>query len=409
MTLNALQVKQYKHSGGSLPDKLRDEKGLLLLVSPKGSKSWRLRYTFGNSRPELSLGPYPEINLAKARELANKARSQIAQGIDPRAERKALKERRNNVFGVIALEWWEKTLPTWTSEHAAKVKRWLEKDVFPLVGKLPVHEIDHGHISDIMLAIEMAGHPSSAAPTLSVLNRVFGYALANRLTNNNPAQGFPLSDVLKPLPKVKHRAAITNGKELGKLLRAIDNNATQSAYCTKKALHLLPHLFLRPKEIRELQWGYVDFDAKLIRIPELIMKKDREHLVPLSKQVIEFLKEIKIATGYSSYVFPGERCSFMPMSKNVLTNELRRLGYGADVMTAHGFRATASTLLRELDWEHDVIEVQLAHLTGTATSRSYNHYDHLPARKKMMQSWSNYLDGLRDGADVIPIKTGKTA
>jgi len=409
MALTALQVKQCKHSGGSLPDKLRDEKGLILLVHANGSKTWRLRYTFGNSRPELSLGAYPAISLAKARELADNARSKIAQGIDPREEKRALKERRNNVFGAIALEWWEKTLPKWTPEHAAKVKRWLENDVFPVVGKLPIEEIDQGHIRDIMLGIEDAGHPSSASPTLSALNRIFGYALAHRLTRNNPAQGFPLGDVLQPLPKTKHRAAITTRKELGKLLRAIDQSGTQSAYCTKKALQLLPHLFLRPKEIRQLLWEYVDFEAKLIRIPDSVMKKDREHLVPMSKQVVEQLEEIRLTTGYSPYVFPSERNTFKPMSKNVLTDELRRLGYNADTMTAHGFRATASTMLRELNWEHDVIEVQLAHLTGSATSRSYNHYDHLAGRKAMMQAWSDHLDALRDGADVVPIVKGKAA
>jgi integrase len=214
-----------------------------------------------------------------------------------------------------------------------------------------------------------------------------------RLTRSNPAQGLPLGDIIKPLPPVKHRAAIVKPNELAQLIRDIDISQSGN-YCTIEALKLIPRVFLRPTEIRNLKWEYIDFDDLLIRIPAETMKKNREHLVPISKQVALHLKEIKAVTGYSQLVFPNQRDSSKPMSKNVLTNRLRDLGYPADVMSAHGFRSTASTILHEKGWNSEVIEVQLAHLTGTATSRAYNRSLYLAERKKLMQEWANYLDEL---------------
>jgi integrase len=192
---------------------------------------------------------------------------------------------------------------------------------------------------------------------------------------------------------------------LGQLIRDIDKTDSGS-YCTVEALKLIPRLFLRPKEIRCLKWEYVDFEQKLLVIPAEDMKRGREHLVPLAEQVIRQLKSVQEVTGYSPYVFPSQRSSDKPLSKNVMTNRLRDLGYSADVMSAHGFRSTASTILHEQGWHHDVIEAQLAHLTGTATSRAYNRSIHLAERKKMMQSWADQLDALRDGAEVVPIGAG---
>ena len=177
----------------------------------------------------------------------------------------------------------------------------------------------------------------------------------------------------------------------------------KGAYSTVQSLKLIPYIFLRPKEIMRLRWEYVDFEAGLIRLPNSEMKKDRDHTVPMARQVLELLKEIQLMTGYSPYVFPSSRNSQKPMSKNVITNALRSMGYGSDVMCGHGFRSTASTLLHEQNWEHDLIETQLAHLTGSATSRAYDRSMYLADRTKMMQAWADYLDGLRDGADVIAI------
>jgi len=409
MALTALEVKRITCPEGMKQCKKHDGNGLFILVKSSGSKLWRMRYKFAGKHQELALGKYPTIPLVEARAMADQARAKLVQGINPAAERRAARQQEETsvrTFGAIALAWWDQQESSWSPEHAKKVNRWIKVDM-ESVGKLPVDQIDQGHITEMMLVIEADGHGRTAATVLAVMNRIFGYALANRLTRTNPAQGFPLSDILKPLPKVKHRAAITNPKDLGGLIRAIDG-LDSGSYCTIQALRLIPRLFLRPKEIRGMKWGYIDFDDKLLRIPSADMKKDREHLVPLAKQVIKQLKEIRKITGYSPYVFPSERSSDKPMSKNVMTNRLRVMGYGADDMTAHGFRSTASTLLHEQGWAHDAIEAQLAHLTGTATSRAYNRSMHLQERKKIMQSWADYLESLRDGATIINIHAGGT-
>lgn len=405
MALTAMEVKRLTCPEGRKQIKKSDGNGLFLLVKSSGSKLWRMRYRFSGKYQELALGQYPTILLIEARNLAAQARAQLVQGINPTAERRARKQdsavSNERIFSEVALAWWEQQESSWSPDHARKVKRWIEFDLKTL-GKLSVDAVDQGHITKVMLSIEAAGSPRKAPVVLSVINRIFGYALAHRYTRNNPAQGLPLTDILKPMPKVGHRAAITQPLALGELIRDIDRGDSGS-YCTVEALKLIPRLFLRPKEIRCLRWEYVDFDQKLLRIPAEDMKRDREHLVPLAEQVIEHLQEVQKVTNYSPYIFPSQRNSDNPLSKNVMTNRLRDLGYSADVMSAHGFRSTASTILHEQGWPHDVVESQLAHLTGTATSRAYNRSIYLAERTKMMQSWADYLDALRDGADVVSI------
>jgi integrase len=403
MSLTALQIKNIVCPDGRKQIKLSDGNSLYLLVKITGSKYWRLRYRYSGKYQELALGTYPQIPLSEARKMADAARAQLVQGVNPTEERKnkkRLEKSTDRKFKVIALKWWEQQSSSWTEENAKKIKRWIEDDM-KIIGDLPVDQIDEAHIRDVMLAVESSSHPSASSPILSNITRIFGYALSHRLTRTNPAQGFPLSDILKPLPKTKHRSAITDPKQLGKLIFDIDNLQTGS-YCTVQALQLIPRLFLRPKEIRGLKWEYIDFENKLIRIPSDEMKKDREHLVPMSTQVIKQLETVKQVTGYSPYVFPSQRSSDNPMSKNVMTNRLRDMGYGADEMSAHGFRSTASTLLHEQGYSHDAIEAQLAHLTGTATSRAYNRSIYLPERKKIMQAWSDYLVILRN--EAVPVE-----
>ncbi len=404
MALTALEVKNLTCPEGQKLIKKSDGNGLYLLVKINGSKLWRMRYRFNNKYQELAFGQYPTIPLSEARNMADQARAQLVQGVNPAEERRARKrvsKEGDRIFGVVALAWWELQEPSWSSDHAKKIKRWITVDMKSF-SKLPVDVIDQGHITEIMLLIEADGKRRAAPTILSVINRIFGYALAHRYTRNNPAQGLPLSDILKPMPKIQHRAAITKPLVLGQLIRDIDKTDSGS-YCTVEALKLIPRLFLRPKEIRCLKWEYIDFDRKLLEIPAEDMKRGREHLVPLASQVVEQLRGIQKISGYSQYVFPSQRNSGKPISKNVMTNRLRDLGYGGDVMSAHGFRSTASTILHEQGWGHDVIETQLAHLTGTATSRAYNRSIYLADRTKMMQSWADQLDALRDGADVVPI------
>jgi integrase len=398
MPLTVLEVKNISCPDDKSQIKKSDGNNLFLLVKKCGSKLWRLRFRYAGKYQEMALGKYPSISLSEARKLADEARASLIHGINPMDERRERKRTKttskDKLFETIALKWWEQQKDSWSKDHAARILRWLLVDSKKIT-QLHIDAIDAGHITELMLAIEKAGTAKKAPNILAVINRVFGYALAHRLTRNNPAQGLPLGDILKPLPKVKHRAAIVKSNELAQLIKDIDT--TQSGnYCTVEALKLIPRVFLRPTEIRNLKWEYIDFDDLLIRIPAEEMKRNREHLVPMSKQVAEHLREVQAVTGYSRLVFPNQRDSSKPMSKNVLTNRLRDLGYPADVMCAHGFRSTASTILHEKGWDHDVIEVQLAHLTGTATSRAYNRSLYLAERTKLMQEWANYLDVLAD-------------
>lgn len=395
MKLTAAEVKSFTCPDDKKQIKKFDENGLFLLIKNNGSKLWRFRFKFALKSEELALGKYPLISLAEARDLTVDARKLLAQGINPAEERRERKKSRNpqdKAFKQVALKWWEQQKDSWSDDHSARVKRWITVDAKSL-GELSVDNIDAGHITDLMLLIESLGSPKKAPNILSIINRIFGYALAHRLTRSNPAQNLPLRDIIKPLLKVKHRSAIFDFKHLSSLINDIDNHESGS-FCTVEALKLIPRLFLRPIEIRFLKWEYIDFKEKIIRIPAEEMKRDRDHLVPMAKQVIEQLRNLQSVTGYSKFVFPSERDSSKPISKNVMTNRLRSLGYSADVMSAHGFRSTASTLLHEKGWSPEIIEAQLAHLTGTATSRAYNRSAYLSQRKKMMQSWADFLDHL---------------
>ncbi|MEY8241115.1 MAG: tyrosine-type recombinase/integrase [Cycloclasticus sp.] len=404
MALTDVKVKNLSCPEGRNQKKTSDGNGLYILVKSNGSKLWRMKFTYNGKEAVLAFGQYPTIPLSEARRMTVEARALLAQGLNPAEERQAKKrvsKEGDRIFGVVALKWWEQQESSWSEDHAKKVKGWISFAMKP-IAKLPVDTIDEGHIAELMLSIEADGKRRAAPLILSVINRIFCYALAHRYTRRNPAQGLSLRDILKPMPKIEHRAAITKPLVLGQLIRDIDT-ADSGTYCTVEALKLIPRLFLRPKEIRGLKWEYIDFDRMLLAIPAEDMKRGREHLVPLASQVIEQLRNVQKVSGYSPYVFPSQRNSDKPISKNVMTNRLRDLGYGADVMSAHGFRSTASTILHEQGWHHNVIETQLAHLTGTATSRAYNRSIYLADRTKMMQSWADQLDALRDGADVVPI------
>jgi len=395
MKLTALEVKSMVCPENKKQIKKSDGNGLFLLVKSNGSKLWRMRFKYASKHQELAFGKYPLVTLSKARELTKEARLLLAQGINPTTERRERKKKSNpkeRIFQSVALKWWEQQKGSWTIEYQVRVKRWIIQDTKD-IANISIEEIDAGHITELMLSIEGSGALTKAPNILSIINRIFGYALAHRLTRTNPAQGLPLRDIIKPLPKVKHRSAITNPTELAKLIYDIDKTESGS-FCTIEALKLIPRIFLRPKEIRELKWEYVDFEDRIIRIPAVDMKRGREHLIPMCSQVFDQLTMVKSMTGYSRYVFPNDRDSNKPLSKNVMTNRLRALGYSADVVSAHGFRSTASTLLHEQGWNHDVIETQLAHLIGTATSRAYNRSIYLSERKIMMQEWANYLDKL---------------
>jgi integrase len=397
MTLKATEVKYLTCPPDKKQIKKADGNGLFILVKSNGSKLWRMRYKYAKKYQELSLGKFPAVTLAGARKATEEARSLLVQGINPvevKRERKKASLRERALFSEVALAWWEKEKSGWSDEYVKKVKRWINVDLKQL-SKLALDKIDYPLIADVMIAIESKGTPRKASPILSIINRIFNYALASRLTNHNPALGLKLREILKPMPKIRHRSAILDVENLVFLIHDIDHNE-RGTLCSIEALKLIPRIFLRPGEVRSLKWEYVKLERKRIYLPEEVMKKDREFIVPLSTQVLKQLTELKKITGYSEFVFPNATDSSQPMSKNVLTNRLRALGYAADVMSAHGFRATASTaLVEELNWDPEVVDVQLSHLTGTATSRAYNRAIHLRKRTKMMQEWSDYLDKLK--------------
>ncbi|MGO4891136.1 tyrosine-type recombinase/integrase [Flavobacterium sp. W21_SRS_FM6] len=374
--------------------------GLFILVKTNGSKLWRFRYKYASKHQEMAIGKYPTVSLSKAKEMVQDARALLREGINPmekRKERKRMVVEIEMFFEPIAMEWWRLVYNSkeWSEDHADKVKRWISKDT-KIINKLHIKKINGTHINDIMNKIKESGFVRKAPDVLSMINRVFKYAKVKGYTENNPAENFPLTDLIGALPRVQHYSAITSKGDLAQLIYDVDNN-NKGNYCSIEALKLAPRLLLRPGEVRLLKWEYVDLNDHLIRIPaEKIKNRANDHLVPLSKQMLYQFEEIKKYTGYSSFVFPNQNDTRKTLSKNVLANRLRALGYDAEIMSAHGFRTTASTNLYEMGYAEDVVETQLAHLLGNTTRQSYNRAKYLPQRREMMQHWSDLLDELKD-------------
>jgi integrase len=390
--------KNEKASDGK-PFKLSDEKGLFLLVKPQSDgwgKWWRFKYRFEGKEKLLSLGTYPETSLAQAREKRDEARKQIAAGIDPGENRKAVKaakaESAANSFEVIAREWGQKKVENW-EEKNHRSKRMLERNIFPWLGDKPIAEILPKDILACLRRIEEHGIIETAHRTLQICGQVFRYAVATGRVGRDITQD--LKGALPPA-KGEHFAAITEPKEAAELLRAIDGyQGSMPAVC---ALKLAPLVFVRPGELRAMQWQDVNLDTAEWRF--FITKTKVQHIVPLSRQAVTILQELHPLTGRGRYTFPsertpnGERC----MSENTINAALKRLGYGKDKMTAHGFRAMARTILDEvLGVRPDFIEHQLAHAVRDPNGRAYNRTAHLSERHKMMQQWADYLDALKAG------------
>ena len=374
--------------------KLSDGKGLYLLVTKKGSKYWRLKFRFARKEKVLALGVYPEVTLKEARNKTYLARKQLEDGIDPAATKRAKKlsllQAAANSFEVIAWEWFEKEKDSWSPAHVKKQKYLLEKNLLPYLGKLPITDITPLVLLDCLRKAESRGALETARRLRQVAGQIFRYAVVTGRAERDPTAD--LRGALKP-PKVRHFPAITDPKRLGELLRAIDG--FEGTPTVAIALKLAPLLFVRPGELRKMEWAEIDFEAKEWNIPATKMKMNQPHLVPLSDQAIELLKEIEPITGRWQYVFPSERSRRKPMSDNTLNAALRRLGYPKEEVTAHGFRATARTLLDEaLGYQPHLIEHQLAHEVKDTLGRAYNRTKHLTLRKEMMQHWANYLISL---------------
>ena len=406
MTLTDTQIRNAKPA--DKPIRMFDGGGLFMMIVPAGGKWWRFKYRFGGKEKQLSMGTYPEVSLKDAREKRDAARKQVASGIDPGEHRKAAKSasanRAENSFEVVAREWFAKFEPTWAPSHADKVIRRLEKDVFPCIGARPIAEITALDLLPVLRRIEERGALDTAHRAGQNCGQVFRYAIATGRAERNPA-----ADLRGALPPAQgsHYAAITEPKEIGALLRAID--AYEGFYSVRYALRLAPLVFLRPGELRLGEWAEIDLDNTEWMIPAARMKLREPHLVPLSRQAVEILRELHAVTGERRYLFPGGRTHLRPMSNNALLAALRRMGYTKEEMTPHGFRAMARTVLDEvLGFRPDIIEHQLAHAVRDPLGRAYNRTKHLPERRKMMQEWADYLDKLKAGGEIVPLH-GKVA
>ena len=387
---------------GEKPYKLADERGLFLLVNPNGAKWWRLKFRVEGKEKALSLGTYPDTSLKEARSKRDEARKQLAEGIDPSLQRKAIKAAREGVtansFEVICREWLENKRSNIEEAQYKKALARLEKDVFPWMGSRPIAEITAPEVLAVLRRIDARGARYTAHKAKSEISQCFRYAIATGRAERDPC---PDLRGAIPAPKTENRPAITDPKAAGELLRAIDG--FKGTFVVRCALLLAPLLFVRPGELRKATWDGFDLDKGEWRY--FINKTKTEHLVPLASQAVAILRELHALTGHGSYVFPG-RDPKRPMSDAAVNAALRRMGYDTKTeITGHGFRAMARTILHEeLHIKPEVIEHQLAHQVADALGTAYNRTKFLKERKIMMQQWASYLDNLKEGAAVIPLK-----
>ena len=379
------------------PVKLTDEKGLFLLLNPNGSKWWRLNYRFGGKRKTLSMGVYPSVSLKLARERRDEARTLLASGADPGAQRKAEKranaEAGSNTFEALGREWMATRGKEWTVSYASKTKSALERHVFPSVGAKPITEISAPDLLALLRVIETRGTVDMAHRIQQHCGAIFRFAIATGRATADPVPS--LRGALSTV-KQEHYAALTDPVEYAELLRAIENYRGEAT--TKAAMQLLALTFQRTKEVRFAEWSQFDFDQALWRIPAEIMKMREAHVVPLSRQAIEVLRRLQALTEKGRLAFPSSTSRDRPISENTVVYALARMGFKGR-MTGHGFRSVASTLLNEQGFRADLIERQLAHAEKNAVRAAYNRAEYLPERVKMMQLWADYLDNLKSGAD----------
>lgn len=406
MPLTDLQIRNAKPSEKTV--KLADGGGLHLAITPQGSKLWRLAYRFAGKQKLLSIGAYPVVTLGMARDARIDAKKLLADGIDPsevkKQEKRQQKLAAENTFQVVAEEWVQKLRREGRAPSTLKKIEWLLGFAYPVIGRRPIAEISSAGVLDILKRLESRGRLESARRLRSTIGSVFRYAIATARAENDPTVALRGALVV---PKVKHRAAITEPKALGALLRAIDSFDGQPT--TRAALQLMSILFPRPGELRAAEWIEIDLDAAVWTIPPERTKMRREHRIPLPVQAVAILHNVQGITGSGKLVFPSIRSVRRPMSENTLNAALRRLGYSKDEVSAHGFRATASTLLNESGlWTADVIERQLAHVESNEVRRAYARGDYWKERVKMMGWWANYLDELKVVGAVIPMR-GKQA
>lgn len=400
------------------PYKLADEKGLFLLVQPSGGMLWRFKYradgrdAAGNPKrveKKLGLGTYPDVGLKDARDLRDDARAMLAKGVDPADHKRRIKQAAKvgaaNTFVAVAESYIAKNERDGLAETTVRKRRWLLSILRKAIGHRPIAEIEPFAILDAVRPFEAAKNEEKAQRALNFVGQVYRFAVANQLATSDPTRD--LRGALAN-PKPRHHPAILEPKKVGELLRAIEGY--EGNMVTLFGLRLSALLFVRPGELRKAEWAEIDFDAAVWRIRAERMKGRVEHVVPLSRQAVALLRELEGLTGDGRFVFPSIRTPARPMSENTVNGALRRLGFTSDEMTAHGFRAMASTLLNELGrWSPDAIERALAHKDKDIVRAAYHRGTHWSERVEMAQWWSDHLDMLRDGATVIPIGNHKQA
>jgi len=389
---------------------LDDGGSLRLLIKKTGSKCWRYNYRFGGKQKTLAIGTYPTISLANARKARMQAKNDIGVGIDPaqkkQEEKRKVHEVKELTFSIMAEEWWNHQKGTWKTDHANRVWKRLKDNSFPLIGHRPIADISPQDVIVIVREIENRDAPDVAQRVLQDIRRVCRYAIQTGRLGNNPAS--ELSDVLKPR-KTSHRASLPR-EEMPQFLQDLQAYDSKGRLITRLAIELLVLTFVRPGELRGARWEEFNMEEKLWRIPASRMKMNTDHIVPLSRQSIAVIEQLQPISGQYELVFPSERTRTDCMSDNTMRRAMFKLGYdgntaGKSKVTPHGFRATASSILNEADFNPDAIERQLSHMERNGVRAAYTHHArYLEKREEMMQWWADYLDELRESGKVIPIR-----
>jgi integrase len=379
---------------GEKPRKIFDGGGLYLEVAPNGSRWWRLKYRIDGVEKRLSLGVYPDITLKRARERCQDARRLIAEGIDPSAQRKAAKAAVQDTFEALAREYFGVKRTGLTEKTFSKRLQRFEKFAFPKLGSRPIAKITAPEFLAMLKVVEARGANETAHRLRSESGQVFRYAIATGRAERDVTAD--LRGALAPV-RVTHHPAVIEPEKIGELLRALHSYRGHPS--VEAALKLAPLLFVRPGELRLAEWADIRLEGSEpeYRIPAARMKMREQHVVPLSRQAVAILTELRSYSGGTRYVFPSVRTFTRPISDNTINASLRRLGYSSEEMTGHGFRTIASTQLNELGYPPDVIELQLAHAERNDVRAAYNRASRLTDRRKMMQEWADYLDRLREG------------
>ncbi|MDL2268054.1 integrase arm-type DNA-binding domain-containing protein [Desulfovibrio sp. OttesenSCG-928-G15] len=399
MRLTDTAIKAFKPK--DKPYREFDGGGMYLEITPKGGKLWRLKYRFGGKEKRLSFGVYPTVGLKEARERREQAKKLLSQGIDPGLEKKETKaaaiaeqQKQENTFQFVAMDWFNTYAPDLTEKHALKLRRYLEGVFFPAIGGRPVAELLPADILAAVQAAQGRGRIHTAHRLTQLAGQVLQHAFIKGFVSVNVARG--ITGALQPLRTTSY-AAITDPKEIGRLLRAIDNYAGYPSITY--FLKILPYLFTRPGELRVAEWSEVNFEESMLTIPRQRMKtrklSNKDHRVPLARQVVALLRELHAFSGGGRFLFPGIRAKTDTISDAGPLNALRDMGYDQNTMTLHGFRSMASTRLNEMGVRPDLVEAQLAHKDPDSVRMVYNRAEYLNERREMMQRYADYLDELR--------------